>query len=98
MAEERRTLLGLLESTEHEVIDKNQHSPDAAYWKIAVHFGRMEMGAHQRWAQETLAELRKLARGAESFRDSPGEKTSQQMKYSLWRPLAAWAEQREIRR
>jgi len=29
---------------------------------MAAHFGQMEMRAHLRWAEETLAELKKLAR------------------------------------
>jgi PadR family transcriptional regulator AphA len=50
------------ERAEREDIDKNQHYPDAPYWKMAAHFGQMEMRAHLRWAEETLAELKKLAR------------------------------------
>jgi PadR family transcriptional regulator AphA len=62
MAEERRALLELLERAEREEIDKNQHYPGAPYWRMAAHFGQMEMRAHLRWAQETLAELNKIAR------------------------------------
>ncbi len=62
MANECRDLLGLLERAEREEIDKNQQYPGAPYWKMAAHFGQMEMKAHLRWAEETLAELKKLAR------------------------------------
>jgi PadR family transcriptional regulator AphA len=62
MANECRDLLELLERAEREEIDKNQHYPGAPYWKMAAHFGQMEMRAHLRWAEETLAELKKLAR------------------------------------
>lgn len=62
MAEERRALLELLERTEREGIDKNQHYSGAPYWRIAAHYGQMEMRAHLRWAEETLAELNKIAR------------------------------------
>src|SRR5271166_2268130 len=62
MAEERRALIELLERTEREEIDKNQHYPGAPYWRMAARFGQMEMRAHLRWAEETLAELNKLAR------------------------------------
>lgn len=62
MAEERRALLELLERTEREEIDKNQRYPGAPYWRMAAHFGQMEMRAHLRWAEETLAELNKIAR------------------------------------
>lgn len=53
--------LELLERTEREEIDNNQHYPGAPYWKMAAHFGQMEMRAHLRWAEETLAELKKIA-------------------------------------
>lgn len=62
MAEERRALLELLERSEHEEIDKNQHYPGTPYWRMAAHFGQMEMRAHLRWAEETLTELNKIAR------------------------------------
>jgi len=62
MAEERRALLAVLERAEREEIDKNQHYPGAPYWKMAAHFGQMEMRAHLRWAEETLAVLNKIAR------------------------------------
>ncbi len=62
MAKERLTLLDLLERAEREEIDKNQHYPDAPYWKMAAHFGQMEMKAHLRWTEETLAQLKKIAR------------------------------------
>ncbi len=62
MAEERRALLEQLEQVERDEIDKNQHYPGAPYWRMAAHFGQMEMKAHLRWANETLAELNKIAR------------------------------------
>ena len=62
MAEERRALLDLLERAEREEIDKNQRYPGAPYWRMAAHFGQMEMRAHLHWAEETLVALNKLAR------------------------------------
>lgn len=62
MAEGHRALLELLERAEREEINKNQHYPGARYWKMAAHFGQMEMRAHLRWAKETLAELNEIAR------------------------------------
>jgi len=41
-------------------IAKLHRYPDAPYWKMALRFGQLELEAHQRWAEETLAELRKL--------------------------------------
>jgi hypothetical protein len=61
-AEEQRALLELLERAEREEINKNQQYPAAPYWKMAAHFGQMQMRAHLRWAQETLAELNKIAK------------------------------------
>jgi DNA-binding PadR family transcriptional regulator len=42
-------------------IDRNRQYPDVPYWKMAVRFGQLELEAHLRWAQETLAQLNKLA-------------------------------------
>ena len=74
MAKERRALLELLERAEREEIDKNRHYPDAPYWKMAAHFGQMEMRAHLRWAEETLAELKKMLRKRRNHTDPPGER------------------------
>src|SRR5579864_2452569 len=74
MAEQRRGLLEVLERAEREEIDKNQHYPGAPYWKMAAHFGQMEMRAHLRWAEETLAELSKIARKRRSHSDARREK------------------------
>ena len=41
---------------------KNQQYPDAPYWKMAARFGQLELEAHQRWGEETLDELRKIAK------------------------------------
>ena len=43
-------------------IDRNRQYPDVPYWKMAVRFGQLELEAHLRWAQETLAQLNKLAK------------------------------------
>jgi PadR family transcriptional regulator AphA len=74
MAEERRGLLQILQRAEREEIDKNQHYPGAPYWRMAAHFGQMEMRAHLHWAEETLAELSKIARKRRSRSDARREK------------------------
>ena len=74
MAEERRALLAVLERAEREEIDKNQHYPGAPYWKMAAHFGQMEMRVHLRWAEETLAVLNKIARKQEKHPETHQEK------------------------
>jgi len=60
MAEQHRAQLSVLERTEREEIDKNRRYPGAPYWRMAVHFGQMEIRAHLCWAEETLAELNKI--------------------------------------
>src|ERR1039458_7838271 len=47
---------------ELEEISKNLQYPDAPYWKIAARFGQLELEAHLRWGEETLAELNKIAK------------------------------------
>jgi DNA-binding PadR family transcriptional regulator len=42
-------------------ISGNKQHPDTPYWKMAVRFGETEVEAHLRWANETLAELKKIA-------------------------------------
>jgi PadR family transcriptional regulator, regulatory protein AphA len=60
MAEsERRSLLQIKLAAEQ--IAKNQQYPDAPYWKMAARFGEIELEAHLRWAEETLAELERIA-------------------------------------
>jgi PadR family transcriptional regulator AphA len=74
MAGERRALLEFLERAECEEIDKNQHYPGAPYWRMAAHYGQMEMRAHLHWAEETLAELNKIARKRQSYTEARQEK------------------------
>jgi DNA-binding PadR family transcriptional regulator len=47
---------------EREEIEKNSKYPDAPYWKMAARFGQLELKAHLRWAEDTLDELRKIAK------------------------------------
>ena len=42
--------------------DAQRQYPDTPYWKMAARFGQMELEAHMRWGEETLAELRKILR------------------------------------
>ena len=62
MAEREGAVLRELTRLEHEEIAQSQQYPGAPYWKMAARFGQMELQAHLRWAEETLAELRKIAR------------------------------------
>jgi hypothetical protein len=61
MVEAERAVLHQIGRTGEEIA-KNQQYPDAPYWKMAARFGQMELEAHLRWAEETLAELKKIAR------------------------------------
>ena len=74
MAKQRRALLELLERAEREEIDKNQRYPGAPYWRMAAHYGQMEMRAHLHWAKETLAELNKIARKQRGYAKTSQEK------------------------
>ena len=62
MVESERASLREFVRIEHEEISKNQHYPDAPYWKMAARFGQIELEAHLRWAEETLAELHRIER------------------------------------
>ena len=44
----------------HEAISTNKQYPDTPYWKMAARFGETEIEAHLRWAEETIAELKKI--------------------------------------
>ncbi len=59
-AECSRRLLGLLEQVEREIMSQSQQYPDAPYWRMTARFGQLEMEARARWAEETLAELKRL--------------------------------------
>jgi PadR family transcriptional regulator AphA len=68
-----RPLLDRFQQVQEEIA-KNRQYPDAPYWKMAARFGEIELEAHLRWAEESLAELRKLARKAQSPATPPKEK------------------------
>jgi DNA-binding PadR family transcriptional regulator len=74
MAEREGAVLRELTRLEHEEIAQSQQYPGAPYWKMAARFGQMELQAHLRWAEETLAELRKIARKQQADEESHKEK------------------------
>lgn len=59
MAESERRTLKRFDELEMEIARLVKY-PDAPYWRMALRFGQIELEAHQRWAKETLAELRTL--------------------------------------
>jgi PadR family transcriptional regulator AphA len=60
MAVQHRAVLQEFRRVEREAIDSNRQYPDAPFWKMAVRYGQMEIETHLSWAEETLAELRKM--------------------------------------
>jgi PadR family transcriptional regulator AphA len=60
MLETERAALERFRQIQAAII-KNKQYPDTPYWKMAARFGETEMEAHLRWADETLAELKKIA-------------------------------------
>jgi DNA-binding PadR family transcriptional regulator len=73
MMESESAILRVIGSIEKEIRKNGQYS-DVPYWMMAVRFGQLELEAHQRWAQETLAELNKLAKKQRSLAAAQKEK------------------------
>ncbi len=59
MARSESAVLERLDGLEEEIAKLHRY-PDAPYWKMVLRFGQLELEAHHRWAEGTLAELRKL--------------------------------------
>lgn len=60
MTEQEGALLERFRHIEREEIAPLNY-PDKPYWTMAARFGQLELEAHLRWAEETLAALHKLA-------------------------------------
>jgi DNA-binding PadR family transcriptional regulator len=60
---------------EQEDLPQSQQYPDAPYWKMAARFGQLELEAHLRWCEETLVELRKMAKQYSILTESKKGKT-----------------------
>jgi PadR family transcriptional regulator, regulatory protein AphA len=67
MVERERALVLKFTQAGDEQIAANQQYPDAPYWKMSARFGQLELEAHLRWAEETLSELRKIAKEQQSY-------------------------------
>jgi DNA-binding PadR family transcriptional regulator len=74
MVERERVFLGKFKRIEHEEIEKNSKYPDAPYWRMAARFGQLELKAHLRWGEETLDELRKIAKKQQKHEEGRKEK------------------------
>jgi len=60
MAERERALAGKFKQAVGDIAAYS-HYPGACYWEMTARFGQLELDAHLRWAQETLAALRAIA-------------------------------------
>jgi len=60
MVSEHRALLERFTRIETEELVGLADRVEAPYWRMTARFGQLEMEAHLRWAEETLAGLRKL--------------------------------------
>jgi DNA-binding PadR family transcriptional regulator len=75
MVESERAFLREFKRIELEEISKNEQYPDAPYWKMAARFGQLELEAHQRWGEETLTELNKIAKKQRKREEKRKEKS-----------------------
>jgi DNA-binding PadR family transcriptional regulator len=73
MVESENAVLRGLKQIE-EAFPKNKEYPDAPYWKMALRFGQLELKSHLRWGEETLEELRKIAKKQRSQSETKKEK------------------------
>jgi len=60
MVAEHRALLERFTRIETEELVELADRVEAPFWRMTARFGQLEMEAHLRWAEETLAGLRKL--------------------------------------
>jgi DNA-binding PadR family transcriptional regulator len=74
MVERERLLVQKFTEVEESVSAQKQY-PDTPYWKMAARFGQLELEAHLRWGEETLAGLRKLAKRQQSPTEIRKEKS-----------------------
>lgn len=63
MAEREGKLLDRFAQIEREGLAAVERYPGAPYWRMAARFGELELEAHLRWAEETLAKLKSLGSG-----------------------------------
>jgi PadR family transcriptional regulator, regulatory protein AphA len=59
MLESERAVLQGFSHIEREIAANPQY-PDMPYWQIVLRYGQIELEAHLRWVEETLATLHKL--------------------------------------
>jgi PadR family transcriptional regulator, regulatory protein AphA len=74
MVVEHRALLEKFIRIEREEIAEHRHRPEAPFWRMTARYGQLEMEAHLRWAEETLAILRQLDKQQKKHPGSKKEK------------------------
>jgi len=74
MVVEHRALLEKFTHIEREELAEHKHRPEAPFWRMSARYGQLEMEAHLRWAEETLAALRKLDKQQKKASTSKKEK------------------------
>jgi DNA-binding PadR family transcriptional regulator len=74
MVEKARVLVQKFTQAADAVSAQEQY-PDTPYWKMAARFGQLELEAHQRWGEETLDELRKIAKKQRKREEKRKEKS-----------------------
>jgi DNA-binding PadR family transcriptional regulator len=62
MAKTEEALLEKFKQIERDLLSRMDRYPDVPYWQMAARFGQLELEAHQRWTEETLAALGRIAK------------------------------------
>jgi len=74
MVDAESAVLRELTRVEQQEIAQYQRHPGAPYWKMAARFGQLELKAHLKWAEETLAELRSMGANQRGVRGARKER------------------------
>jgi DNA-binding PadR family transcriptional regulator len=74
MAQRERSYALKFKQIEKQLLAQEEQYPDLPYWIMTARFGQLELDAHLRWAEETLAELKKLATKKRVHTDTRKEK------------------------
>ena len=74
MVLEHQALLERFTKIEREEIAAQRQRPEAAYWRMTARYGQLEMESHLRWAEETLATLRRIDKQQKKASGSKKEK------------------------
>jgi DNA-binding PadR family transcriptional regulator len=53
-----------------KAVSAQQQFPDTPFWLMAARFGQLELEAHLRWGEETLSELRRIAKKQQRLAES----------------------------